>query len=197
MSAPYIAEAQTARWTSDGLRDTFRSAGFEVREWQLTQFLEKSIPADSIFFWPTLWKIFGFQYKTIYHNKEDFWPLDKAQHETLQRYPWIFYCCSELKDVSDRAMALHCARFYRPRFNFQSELPVSGLFRGGHGYLRWGAFYRRLKGCRIGAKVHSQDELRDLMADVSGLARFREVRQMMEVLMADFERRIVLAQRFF
>lgn len=197
MPAPYIGEVQTARWTSDGIREAFKAVGFEVRDWPLTQHLEKEIPADSVFFSPTFSKVFGLQYKTLYRNREDFWPLDPAQHFVLQASPWIFYCCSELRDVADHGLALHFARFYRPRFDFQSAIRLSGSFHGQPGYVRWGAFYSRLKACRLGARVLSRDQFRLLLSPISGTARFREVLQMGEVLLADFEKRILLAERLF
>lgn len=197
MAEPYIAEIQTARWTSDAIREIFRAAGFTVRDWQLTQHLEKLVPADLVFFSPGFSKLFGLQYKTIYRNHEDFWPLDRVQHETLKRFPWIYYCCSELKEIADHALALHFARLYRPRFEFQPALPTSHLFHGGHPYLRWGAFYRGLKACRIGAKVRGLDQLRNLLGPLSGGARLREINQMGELLLADFESRNVLAERTF
>ncbi len=197
MPEPYIAEVQTANWTSDGIREAFKAAGFDVQDWPLTQHLEKQVPADWAFFSPTFSKLFGLQYKTVYRNGGDFWPLDRAQHEALQRYSWIFYCCSELRDITDHRLALHFARFYRPRFEFRPALSTSVLFRGGRPYFRWGAFYRSLKDCRVGARVQSQDELRELLAPLSGAARRREVRQMGEFLLANFERRIVLAERLF
>jgi hypothetical protein len=94
-------------------------------------------------------------------------------------------------------MALHLARFYRPRFEFRAALPTAGVFRGGHPYFRWGTFYRGLKACRLGVRMQSRDELRGLLAPFIGTARIREVSQMGEFLLADFERRIVLAQRLF
>ena len=197
MAEPYIAEIQTARWTSDGIRNVFRAAGFTVREWQLTQHLEKLVPADSVFFSPAFPKLFGLQYKTIYGNHEDFWPLDRAQHETLKSYPWIYYCCSELREVADRALALHFARLYRPRFEFQPALPTSGFFHGGQPYVRWGAFYRGLKTCRVGARVGGLDQLRELLGPLSGAARVREISQMGELLLADFKSRTLLAERTF
>ena len=197
MPAPYIAEVQTAHWTSDGIREAFRAAGFEVRDWPLTQHLEKNVPADQVFFSPKFSKLFGPQYKAIYRNNKDFWPLDRAQHEVLQRYPWIFYSCSELKDVADHGMALHFARFYRPRFEFHPAILTSGSFRGGHPYFRWVTFYRALKECRVGVRVQSRDGLRELLTPIVGTARLREVRQMAELLLADFDRRIVLAERLF
>jgi hypothetical protein len=199
MAAPYIAELQTAQWTSEAIREAFRSNGFEVREWPLTQYLEKNIPADRIFFSPKFSKLFGLQYKAIYANRHDFWPLDSDQHKVLQNYPWIFYCCSELKDVSDHGMALHYARFYRPRFKFRDELANSIPFRhkGSVLYSRWGSFYRGLRECRVGVKVKTSKDLRDLLAPVSGMARLREVQQMREFLLADFDKKVLFAERTF
>src|ERR1700729_564660 len=99
MSEPYIAEVQIAEWTSDGIRNAFRAAGFTVIDWPLTQHLEKLVPADRLFFSPRLSKLFGLQYKALYKNGPEFWPLDHTQHDTLQGFKWIYYCCSELRDV--------------------------------------------------------------------------------------------------
>jgi hypothetical protein len=176
----------------------FIAAGYEVRDWQLSQYLEKAIPADLMFFSPNFSKLFGLQYKSIYRNGADFWPLDRRQHETLKRFPWIFYCCSELKEVADHTLALYWARLYRPRFEFQPTLPATGsMFRGGRPYLRWGAFYRGLKDCRFDAKVQSKAQLRDLLGLLSGDSRVEEVAQITEFFLADFDKRIVLANRTF
>ena len=75
MPKPYIAEARTAHWTSDGIRDGFKAAGFDVRDWPLTQHLERQVPADWAFFSPKFSKLFGLQYKTLYRNGTDFWRL--------------------------------------------------------------------------------------------------------------------------
>jgi len=113
MSAPYIAEVQTAHWTSDAIRDVFKADNFDLHDFPLTQHLEKNLPAGKIFYSTRHSKLFGLQYKTLYGNGRDFWPLDPTQHKTLQRFPWIFYCYSELKHVADRSRALPVARFYR------------------------------------------------------------------------------------
>jgi hypothetical protein len=194
---PYIAEVQVGNWVSDGVREAFQVAGFDIRDWQLTQHLEKQVPADRLFFSPEFSKVFGLQYKALYHNGKDFWPLDQTQHSTLQGHRWIYYCCSELKDVADHRLALHFARFYRSRFEFTESLPATGPFRGGGVYFRWGAFYRGLKACRIGAKVRSQDELRSLFEPYSGRARGREVQQIQELFLVDFSQRVLFAERLF
>src|SRR5713101_6669018 len=111
---PYVAEHQTARWTSDAVRQSFREMGFEVREWPVTPHLEKEVPSDYLFFSPKFSKLFGLQYKALYHNGEEFWPLAEEQHQTLKGYPWMYYCCSELRDPSEQALALFLSRFYRP-----------------------------------------------------------------------------------
>jgi hypothetical protein len=196
VSKPYIAEVQIAKWTSDGIRDAFRAAGFLVIDWPMTQHLEKVIPADRLFFAPRFSKLFGLQYKSLYKNGPDFWPLDRTQHNTLQGFKWIYYCCSELRDVTDHGLALYMARFYRSRFEFQRGLLASGLFQGS-GYIRFGAFYRGLRDCRYGAKVTSQAELQDLLGAFAGAARIRESTQIGEFLLPNFERRILLAGRLF
>jgi hypothetical protein len=196
VAAPYIAETQTARWTSDAVHQAFLDLGFKVQEWPLTQYLEKQVPADSAFFSPEFSKLFGFQYKTIYHNGEDFWPLDDLQHKTLQKHRWIYYCCSELRDPADHGIALHLARIYQGRFDFQPEIPAKGFFRGQFTYyMRFGAFIRALKLCRAGIRLSSIAQLRDLLAPVSGVARRREVEQMLEFFLVDFNRRTLLAER--
>lgn len=197
MAAPYIAEVQTARWTSDGVRQAFRDLGFDVQEWPLTQHLEKQIPADSAFFSPEFSKLFGFQYKTLYHNGVDFWPLDEAQHETLQKHRWIYYCCSELRDLEDHGLALHFSRIYRTRFAFESALSAKVPFPWRHSYVRFGAFIRALRICRFGVRLHSREQLKDLLSPFSGTARRREVEHMGEFFLADLERRTLLVERTF
>lgn len=202
MPEPYIAEVQAAEWVSDGIRNTFRAAGFELRDWPLTQHLEKIVPADRAFFSFELSKLFGLQYKTLYGNGKDFWLLDYKQHETLQRFPWIFYCCSELKDVRDQAIALFFARFYRTRSKFRRTLPTSRPLHPDPDapympYVRWGSLYRDLKSCRAGARVTSLGQLFNLLGPISGPARIRELGQMGEIFLPDFERRTVLAERLF
>ncbi len=86
-SGPYVPEEQTADWTSQGLRDFFRDAGFRVATYKVSQHLERDLPADRLFFDPGTWKVFGFQYKTLYHNGEDRWPLDEDQHRNLTAFP--------------------------------------------------------------------------------------------------------------
>src|ERR1043165_9049119 len=101
MAAPYVAELQTALWTSDALHGELRNLGFRVREWPVTRHLERDLPADSVFFDPQNSKLFGLQYKTLYHNGDDHWPLDNEQHKTLRNFPWIYYSCSEIRETRE------------------------------------------------------------------------------------------------
>jgi hypothetical protein len=195
MPSPYIAEIQTAHWTSEAVRQSFRDLGFQVREWPLTQHLEKQIPADSIFLSPDFLKLFGLQYKTLYRNGGDFWVLDPQQHTALQAHPWIFYCCSELSDPLDQGIALHAARIYSTQFNFESRLPAGGF--NTPGYMRWWAFYQRLKNCRVGARIISPSQLAPLLSPVSGVARLREISQMTEIFLADLKKKELVSERFF
>jgi len=197
MPSPYVAEVQTARWTSDAVRQAFRDAGFSVTEWPLTQHLEKQLPADAIFFSRRFSKLFGFQYKTVYRNGKDHWPLDPNQHRRLRVYPWIYYCCSELRDPADHGLALHFARIYATGFGYQPRLSGSSYSEGQARYIRWGAFYQQLKQCRAGLRVTSRTDFADAVGTLSGNARLREVVQMGDVLLADFDRRAVLVERLF
>jgi hypothetical protein len=197
MAEPYIAERQAANWMSDQIRDMFESAGFELRDWPLTPHLEKQIPADWFFFSPHLVKLFGFQYKTLYQNSLDFWPLDPNQHEILRTHPWIFYCCSELKNIADRWDALRRARLYQPKFAFRPTIPSSDSHPNSRPYIRWDEFYRGLVSCRFGAKVRTEDHLRDLLSPLSGRARIREANQIEELFLSDFNNKIVPTDRTF
>jgi len=100
--------------------------------------------------------------------------------------------------VADQAFALHFARFYRTRFEFEHRLSASGkAWSGGRRYSRWGALYRGLKACRLGARVRSHDDLQDLLGPLSATARLREVLQMTEFFLIDFDRQAVIAGRTF
>lgn len=193
----YVAEQQTARWTSDAVHQSFLELGFELKEWPVTQHLEKEVPSDSIFYSAEFSKLFGLQYKTLYHNGEDSWPLTATQHDTIRKYPWMYYCCSEIRDVNEAGLALHLSRFYRTSFEFQAYLPRRIFAPDSQFFSRWGAFYRALRDCPAGVKIASAEQLRDLIGTIEGDARMREVRQLSEYLLADFDRRLVFSRRNF
>jgi hypothetical protein len=123
---PYVYERQTEYWTSRQLEEFFLDLGFEIITFPLTQLSEKYIPTDFIFFDKNRSKIFGFQYKTLYHNNYDFWRLEGAQHANLKRFPWIYYCFSEIRRPGDHRAALHLARIATTNFSFKHKITLNG-----------------------------------------------------------------------
>lgn len=189
---PYVYERQTEYWTSNQIETFFGDLGFEVLAFPITQLTEKKLPADYLFFDSSLTKLFGFQYKPLYHNGQDYWPITKSQHERLRHYPWVYYCLCEMRDVRDRRAALHLSRIVRTDFPFVGKL---GLRRATSDplYMRWGAFYQGLVSCRYGIKVTSEKEL---LANLSpenhdgGLYELREL--LVELILVEIEKRRVL-----
>lgn len=80
----YIAEQHVQEWTSAAIVNYLSTRGYTIREWHVTQDLEKSVPTDWIFVDESRLKLFGLQYKALYSNGNDHWLLDRAQHDTLQ-----------------------------------------------------------------------------------------------------------------
>jgi len=161
---PYVYERQAEYWTSRQIEEFFLDAGFEVLVFPLTQYTEHLIPADFIFFDRRRSKLFGFQYKALYHNSADFWLINKEQHQKLAHFPWIYYCLSELKTTRDYRVALHLARIVETKFKFPEKLYLKEL-TGNKDliYSRWGAFYQGLERCTNGVQVSSPEELRNFL----------------------------------
>jgi hypothetical protein len=162
MDAPYIPERQSETWTNNKIRDFFTGLGFKLLILPVAQHTENLIPADFIFFDKERTKLFGLQYKALYHNNADYWPIDKRQAQDLRRYPWIYYCLSELKQAIDHDGAIHFVRIangstVEPR---APKLLNDPKFRA---YLRWGTFYKLLEGCHKGVLVESEEHLRRLL----------------------------------
>src|SRR5688572_10469433 len=107
-----LAEQHVQDWTSADIVAALRRRGYDVEHWHPTQDLENFVPADWLFMDRTRLKVFGIQYKALYANGSEHWPLNRDQHETLARHPWIVYCASELTSVEQRGHALRRARFY-------------------------------------------------------------------------------------
>lgn len=187
---PYVYERQTEYWTSRQLEDFFLDIGFEIITFPLTAFSEKYIPTDFIFFDKNLSKIFGFQYKTLYHNKIDFWNLDKIQHNNLKKYPWIYYCFSEIRRTGDHRGALHLARITTTDFPFRGRIHLYGDDKLEY-YMRWGAFYQKLEKCKVGKRVTSRSELTGLLntgSIYSGTNNFYKLIDLMsDIFLADYE----------
>jgi len=110
MASTYIAERQSETWSNEQIREFFTKIGFKIITLPVEQHIEHLIPADFIFFDKKRAKLFGLQYKALYHNGKDYWNISKQQLEDLKPYPWIYYCLSELKNAIDHEEALHFAR---------------------------------------------------------------------------------------
>lgn len=165
MTTPYLYERQSEYWTSRQIEEFFLDQGFELVAFPVTALHEKRLPADFLFFDRHLTKLFGFQYKALYHNGRESWPIDEAQHKELRQFPWVYYCLSELRSARDGRSALHSARIVPTTFTY-----ASSLFPDGEGrlerYSRWGAFFQSLRQCRVGVKVGSRDQLMRLICPV-------------------------------
>lgn len=199
MAAPYIYERQTEYWTSRQVEESLLDAGFDVVVFPLTSIAEAQLPADFIFFDRNTLKLFGFQYKALYHNGGDFWPIDSGQHQTLTNYPWVLYCLSELKDVRDHRLALHQARIVRvseisppkvTRSDFYNA--ESSIFRT---YRRWAAFLEGFRACdpNSGIQIESREHLvRLLFPDPQAREREELAKLLVDVFVADLELRRIL-----
>jgi hypothetical protein len=187
---PYVYERQTEYWTSRQLEEFFLDIGFEILTFPLTPFSEKFIPTDFIFFDKNLSKIFGFQYKTIYHNDKDFWKLDKDQHNNLGKFPWIYYFFSEIRRARDHRASLHLARITTTDFSYRSKIYLYGDDKLEY-YMRWVAFYNKLEKCKVGKRVTSRSELSDILAigkpyqNTDNLLKLIDL--MADVFLADYE----------
>jgi len=191
MATPYVYERQSEYWTSRQIEEFFLDAGFEILTFPLTQFNERLIPADFIFFDKRRSKLFGFQYKALYHNDADFWPIDREQHRKLTRFPWIYYCLSELRTTRDHRAALHLARILKTNFEFHKKLYLKDL-KGDKGffYSRWGAFYQGLERCTYGVQISSPKQLHELLRPVDAQNLPWELSELMvDIFITDFESR--------
>ncbi len=186
MASPYVYERQSEYWTSRQIEEFFLDSGFDVITFPLDQYHEKLIPADFIFFDKGLSKLFGLQYKALYRNSQDFWPIDQDQHRTLVSFPWIYYCLSELKDTRDHRAALHLVRIINTSFGFQERLYPGGPARIRY-YSRWGAFYQGLERCTNGVLIPSRKDLNRILRPENNVELpHRLTESMADVFLADF-----------
>lgn len=181
-----IAEQHLQEWTSAEIVRYLRARGYAVRHWHVTQDLEKRIPTDWVFVDRSRLKVFGLQYKALYSNGEDYWHLDRDQHNTLQQYPWVYYCASEMTGPRDEGKALAAARIYAADIPYRRRLTRRGRQVR---YLRWAAFFRRFEACLVGRRVRSRSELLALLGDITGTGPLREARQMIEYFFTDLDRK--------
>ncbi len=163
VATPYVYERQSEYWTSRQIEDFYMDAGFEIIVFPLTQHNEKDIPTDFIFFDRQHSKLFGFQYKAMYHEDDkEFWNLNRIQHENIRKFSWIYYSLSELRRASEYRVALHQIKILDNDFSYQEKLYPKGSEKIQN-YSRWGAFYEGLEQCRKGVLVHSVQQLTALL----------------------------------
>jgi len=156
MAKTYLPERQVEYWTSRQLEEFFLHAGYQISVFPLRQRVERYIPADHIFNSSELVKLFGIQYKALYHNSFDFWKLTPHQHQCLSAFDWIYYGLSDLKSGSQYRNSLHYLRIYDTSFNFISKFKADN----NDIYYRWAMFFERLKDCTFGVRVSNESELR-------------------------------------
>lgn len=184
MAAAYVDERLVEDFTSDALVRFFKNLGFELIKIPIPQLTEKHLPADFLYFDKNLQKLFGFQYKALYHNGKDYWKLTKHQHDSLQSYPWIFYLLSELREGTEYLEADQFARIVGANRQYSPKLPFSG--KGSPFYFRWAAFYRRLQSCKSGIRIKSEVHLRFLL-NPTGAKAVKKLEQIAaDVFLANF-----------
>src|SRR5689334_16901835 len=106
-ATPYVYERQVEYWTSRGIEDFYVDSGFEVIVLPITQLTEAHVPADFIFFDQQTTKLFGLQYKALYHNGHDHWNINQQQHTKLRQFDWMYYGLSDLKSGTQQRTALY------------------------------------------------------------------------------------------
>jgi len=192
MEATYLPERQTEYWTSREIEEFLLDSGYSVIAIPLSQAVEHYIPSDFLYVDQQRLKIFGLQYKALYHNSEDHWKLDEQQHSDLKRFPWMYYCASELRDMRDARSSLHFARFYTPTFSFRDRLPA-GHRSVNPSYRRWGAFFQAFRQCRVGRKVANREEFKKLMGRAQQLPRVRSfIEQVSDVFFVNLDAQTVV-----
>lgn len=167
MSSVYVEERQSEFWTSRQIDEFLLNAGHKVRICPLGQHMEKHLPADHLFSIDYPVKLFGIQYKALYHNGTDGWILPYAQYKTMGNFPWIYYGLSTLKDLSAPRNSLFFLRLMQHddvdstrdgikeyANHYYVELKPRAFY-----YTLWGEFYRRLVACEVGMQADTQEQL--------------------------------------
>lgn len=191
-ASTYLYERQSEYWTSRQIEEFFFDRGFSVTTLPIPQGVEKLLPADFVFSANSFIKIFGLQFKALYRNEEDYWAITKHQHDRLQKYRWIYYGLSEMKNAVEYRSALHWCRFVDANFPYQAKLYMSGANRL-KSYRKWAAFYESLAGCSRGERVNSALHLQDLfMAGQDDPRLERLARAAADVFLIDFNNRMTV-----
>lgn len=184
--SPYVYERQSEYWASKQVESYLLDFGFEILALPIPTHIEYLLPGDFIFFDRKHTKLFGFQYKALYHNARDHWRLLQHQHLTLKLYPWIYYCLLELREAVEFRAALHLARVADTGFTYRPELYPEGKERFSD-YSRWATFYRNLERCRKGILITSELQLKELLmagSDDPGLRRLSQAA--VDIFLVDF-----------
>lgn len=166
----YPHERQIEYWTSRSIEEYFENLGYPVVVIPNSQRAEKRIPFDHLFANNRI-KLFGLQYKRLYHSP-DHWRLEQHQHDTLQRYPWIYYALSEVRSIGEHRNALHLTRIVQPTnipwAESTARLQPNSL-RGERAYARWGGFVQGLFHCYFGKVISNYNELRNELAPLADI----------------------------
>lgn len=194
MAAAKVKERQTEYWTSRAIENFFHDEGYEVSTFPLSGVTEGELPLDYVFWSPRFAKMFGIQYKALYGNGDEHWPIDVAQLAALKNIPWAAYSLSEMDDPRQWRSALH-----RQAIVFPAKVDLRPgsvrIERRDLGerirYARWGGFIEMIERCQFGFKV---DGKADLRAELNRLVQSpnRELLQMVDLFVADKEERKVL-----
>jgi hypothetical protein len=189
--APYIYERQVEYRTSREIEGFFLDSGFEVLVLPITQLTERQVPSDFLFFDGSANKLFGLQFKALYHNADDYWNLDADQHRTLGYFEWMYYGLSDLTSSRQHRNALHYLRVVSPSFSYEARLTRPRLQQlQVPRYVRWAAFFEGVRDCRYGCRVGSGAELARVLWPREVPAAPRELSEIAdEVFMANFEGR--------
>ena len=180
----FVYERQVEYWTSRQIEDFFLNAGFNISVYPVEQKTEHYLPADHIFGVDnSLVKLFGIQYKALYHNSVNHWKLDSIQHDRLTHFPWIYYGLSDLQSVADNRNSLHYLRVLNPSFTYIKELAI-GSFRS---YYRWAAFYQHLQSCQTGRLVQSLSDLQEAISPLQERELDRAMSEITDIFVANFK----------
>jgi hypothetical protein len=163
VATTYVPERQCEHWINQQLEAQLRAHGWTVLAFPLQQVTENSVPTDYLLFGegkgPV--KLFGLQHKALYHNGQDHWVLDRSQHaDLIAKFPWVYYCLSEIRSVRDSPSALHACRFVRPT----ALTPPRANMVDVREYMRWWPFISRFIACTVGVEVGSRSELNSLLS---------------------------------
>ncbi|MFN6530537.1 hypothetical protein [Nostoc sp. ChiSLP03a] len=179
----FVYERQVEYWTSRQIEEFFLNAGFNIVVYPVEQVTEHYLPADHIFgVDDDLVKLFGIQYKALYHNSVNHWKLDQHQHNRLVHFPWIYYGLSDLQSVADGRNSLHYLRILNSAFPYLKKLDVGSLSP----HYRWGAFYQHLQSCQTGRRIHNISDLREAISPLQERELNRFTIEITDIFVANF-----------